>query len=94
MLIRLRLFFFIKANYYWHGPCSETSKINTLFSCLVEGQLDAIRCWSLGLNTAIAPQGTAITEEQLLLLRRMNPQRLNAYSMVIKLLKLLFMPCL
>lgn len=37
---------------------------------LVEGQLDAIRCWSVGLKTAVAPQGTAITESQLVLLRR------------------------
>jgi DNA primase len=37
---------------------------------LVEGQLDAIRCWSVGLKTAIAPQGTSITEGQLVLLRR------------------------
>ncbi len=37
---------------------------------LVEGQLDALRCWSVGLKTAVAPQGTAITESQLLLLRR------------------------
>jgi DNA primase len=37
---------------------------------LVEGQLDALRCWHSGLKTAIAPQGTAITEHQLLLLRR------------------------
>ena len=37
---------------------------------LVEGQLDALRCWSVGLKTAIAPQGTSITEGQLLLLRR------------------------
>lgn len=37
---------------------------------LVEGQLDALRCWQTGLPTAIAPQGTAITEHQLLLLRR------------------------
>jgi DNA primase len=29
---------------------------------LVEGQLDALRCWSVGLKTAIAPQGTSITE--------------------------------
>lgn len=29
---------------------------------LVEGQLDALRCWSVGLRTAIAPQGTSITE--------------------------------
>ena len=37
---------------------------------LVEGQLDALRCWSVGLKTAIAPQGTSITEGQLMLLRR------------------------
>lgn len=40
---------------------------------LVEGQLDAIRCWSAGLHTAVAPQGTAITEEQLALLSRYEP---------------------
>ncbi|MCB1124520.1 MAG: toprim domain-containing protein, partial [Verrucomicrobiae bacterium] len=38
---------------------------------LVEGQLDAIRCWSIGLP-AVAPQGTAITEGQLLLLKRFS----------------------
>lgn len=37
---------------------------------LVEGQLDAIRCWTCGLRTAVAGQGTGITEEQLQLLRR------------------------
>ena len=37
---------------------------------LVEGQLDALRCWQHQINTAVAPQGTSITEEQLLLLRR------------------------
>ncbi len=41
---------------------------------LVEGQLDALRCWSVGLKTAIAPQGTSITEPQLILLRRYHPQ--------------------
>ncbi len=45
------------------------SKENRPF-VLVEGQLDALRCWSVGLKTAVAPQGTAITESQLLLLRR------------------------
>lgn len=40
---------------------------------LVEGQLDAIRCWTVGLHTAVAPQGTAITDEQLALLRRYEP---------------------
>ncbi|MDD3179231.1 MAG: DNA primase [Opitutaceae bacterium] len=41
---------------------------------LVEGQIDAMRCWSVGLKTAIAPQGTSITDGQLVLLRRYHPQ--------------------
>ena len=41
---------------------------------VVEGQLDAMRCWSVGLKTAIAPQGTSITEGQLVLLRRYHPE--------------------
>ena len=41
---------------------------------LVEGQLDALRCWSVGLKTAIAPQGTSITEGQLILLRRYHTE--------------------
>jgi DNA primase len=41
---------------------------------LVEGQLDALRCWQVGLKTAIAPQGTSITESQLVLLRRYHTQ--------------------
>ena len=41
---------------------------------LVEGQLDALRSWSVGLKTAIAPQGTSITESQLVLLRRYQTQ--------------------
>ncbi len=40
---------------------------------LVEGQLDAIRCWTVGLHTAVAPQGTAITDDQLHLMRRYEP---------------------
>jgi DNA primase len=39
---------------------------------MVEGQLDAIRCWSAGLDTVIAPQGTGVTETQLRLLRRFH----------------------
>ena len=37
---------------------------------LVEGQLDALRLRHLGYPTAVAPQGTAITENQLHLLKR------------------------
>jgi len=41
---------------------------------LVEGQLDAIRCWSEGFRTVVAPQGTAFKEEQSLLLSRSRPK--------------------
>jgi DNA primase len=41
---------------------------------LVEGQLDALRCWQVGLRTAVAPQGTALTENQLGLMRRYHTQ--------------------
>ncbi|MDR2720702.1 MAG: DNA primase [Puniceicoccales bacterium] len=40
---------------------------------LVEGQLDVFRCWEAGMLTAIAPQGTAITDVQLSMLRRYSP---------------------
>jgi len=39
---------------------------------MVEGQLDAIRCWSVGLHTVIAPQGTGVTEDQCRLLQRFH----------------------
>jgi len=41
---------------------------------MVEGQLDAMRCWSVGLETTVAGQGTSITEQHLNLMRRHNPR--------------------
>ena len=41
---------------------------------MVEGQLDAIRCSSVGLKGVIAPQGTGITESQLRLIKRYEPR--------------------
>jgi DNA primase len=41
---------------------------------LVEGQLDALRSWQVGIKTAIATQGTAITESQIALIRRLKPE--------------------
>ncbi len=41
---------------------------------MVEGQLDAIRCWSVGIKGAVAPQGTGITENQLRLIKRYEPR--------------------
>ncbi|MEO0794466.1 MAG: DNA primase [Verrucomicrobiota bacterium] len=37
---------------------------------LVEGQLDCLRCFEQGVHAAVAPQGTAITDQQMALLRR------------------------
>ena len=44
---------------------------------LVEGQLDAIRCWTVGLHTAVAPQGTALTDEQVTLMCRYDPKQVE-----------------
>ncbi|MBJ7494249.1 MAG: DNA primase [Opitutales bacterium] len=41
---------------------------------LVEGQLDAIRCHTVGIHGVIAAQGTAVTEEHLAQLRRFTKQ--------------------
>ena len=41
---------------------------------LVEGQLDAIRCWEMGFRTVVAPQGTAFKDSQALLLFRSRPK--------------------
>ncbi|MFP6886601.1 MAG: DNA primase, partial [Opitutales bacterium] len=40
---------------------------------LVEGQLDAMRCWEEGAKTVVAPQGTAFTDGQGYLMRRYRP---------------------
>lgn len=47
-----------------------TAKARSVPFVLVEGQLDAIRSWICGIRTAVAGQGTGITDEQLHLLRR------------------------
>ena len=43
---------------------------------LVEGQLDAIRCYVEGFHTVVAPQGTAFKKTQAQLLRKSNPRRI------------------
>ena len=46
---------------------------------MVEGQLDAIRCWTAGLHTAVALKAVAITENNSDCSEDMNPHRLSAY---------------
>jgi DNA primase len=40
---------------------------------LAEGQLDVLRLWQHGVTSAVAPQGTSITQAQLELMRRYTP---------------------
>ena len=42
---------------------------------LVEGQLDAIRCFLKGFKSVVAPQGNAFKQSQAELLRKANPRR-------------------
>ncbi len=65
---------FIKGNLLFNLDRARTAVGDGKPFVLVEGQLDALRCWSVGLKTAIAPQGTSITESQLVLLRRYHTQ--------------------
>lgn len=65
---------FIKSNLLFNLDRARTAVGDSKPFVLVEGQLDAIRCWSVGLKTAIAPQGTSITDGQLALLRRYHSQ--------------------
>ena len=44
---------------------------------LVEGQLDALRCWQCGLKSVVAPQGTAVTEAQIAALRNYRAGKLE-----------------
>jgi len=48
-----------------HAPVREAGRF-----VMVEGQLDALRLWSAGVKSVVAPQGTAITDNQFLLLKR------------------------
>ncbi|MBI5381354.1 MAG: DNA primase [Opitutae bacterium] len=65
---------FTKGNLLFNLDRARTAVGDDRPFVVVEGQLDAIRCWSVGLKTAIAPQGTSITESQLVLLRRYSHQ--------------------
>ena len=65
---------FTKGNLLFNLDRARTSVGEGHPFVLVEGQLDALRCWQVGLKTAIAPQGTSITEPQLQLIRRYHTQ--------------------
>jgi DNA primase len=65
---------FTKSNLLFNLDRARTQVGDDRPFVLVEGQLDALRCWSVGLKTAVAPQGTSITDGQLALLRRYHAQ--------------------
>jgi DNA primase len=58
---------------YNHGPAREASgKIGQLI--VAEGYMDVIALWQAGFEHAVAPLGTAITEDQLQLMWRLCPE--------------------
>lgn len=61
---------FIKGNQLFNIHFARQNLDSTRHFFLVEGPLDVIRCWECGLKTAVAPQGTGLTEAQLKLLQR------------------------
>ena len=65
---------FTKGNLLFNLDRARTQVAEGRPFIMVEGQLDALRCWHVGLKTTIAPQGTAITDTQLGLLRRYHSQ--------------------
>lgn len=48
---------------------------------LVEGQMDFLMAWQAGLKNVVASSGTALTEEQLKLLRRLSKKLIIGYDM-------------
>lgn len=54
----------------YHRVIKEVKKFKYLL--LVEGQMDAIRVYSSGIKSVVATMGTALTKEQVMLIRRLN----------------------
>lgn len=57
--------------YNYHRAKEEARKSKTII--IVEGFMDVIRCYSVGIKNVVASMGTAITKEQALLLKRIAP---------------------
>jgi DNA primase len=50
------------------------------YTTLVEGQMDLIMCHQSGIDNTVATSGTALTEDQVKLLKRFSPKLLIAYD--------------
>lgn len=61
---------FIKKQMLFNLDRARTAAKDTGRFLLVEGQLDALRCFEQGIGHAVAPQGSAVSEEQILYLKR------------------------
>ena len=61
---------FKKGNILYALPISRTGITKHKFAILCEGQIDVIAMHRAGYNNAVAPQGTAFTEDQARLLKR------------------------
>lgn len=61
---------FVKKNMLFNLDRARSAARDTGRFLLVEGQLDALRCAEKGVLHAVAPQGSGLSEEQVLLLKR------------------------
>lgn len=57
--------------YNYHRAKNETVKTKTII--IMEGFMDVIRAYTIGVKNVVASMGTAITKEQALLLKRLAP---------------------
>lgn len=61
---------FIKKNMLFNLDRARVAAKDTGRFLLVEGQLDALRCYEQGIEHAVAPQGSGVSEDQIHLLKR------------------------
>ncbi len=47
---------------------------------LCEGQIDLMRCWQHGIRNVVAPQGTAFTDQQARILKRLAPETIICFD--------------
>lgn len=64
---------FHKSRVLYNEPRARMSAAGGVMPLVVEGYLDVIACEQAGVRGAVAPMGTALTEEQILMLWKMIP---------------------
>lgn len=64
---------FYKGGMLYNEPHARKAAVDGEEIVVVEGYMDAIACFKAGVRGAVAPMGTALTEEQIMVLWKMMP---------------------